>query len=108
MDRLATLQQFLDDDPDDAFTRFALAQEHAKRGEADRALAYYEALVRDRPDYVGTYYHLGALYRSLGRDDDALATYRAGIEAARAAGDAHARAELQGVLLEADGLGFDD
>ncbi len=108
MDRLATLQEFLRDDPDDPFTRFALAQEHAKRGDAEAALSFYQGLVRDHPGYVGTYYHLGALYRSLGHDDDALSTYRAGIEAATAAGDAHARAELQGALLEADGLGFDD
>ena len=108
MDRLAALRAFLQDDPDDPFTRFALAQEHAKRGEADDALAYYEALVRERPDYVGTYYHLGALYRALGRDDDAVATLRAGVAAAAAAGDAHARSELQGALLEAEGLGFDD
>ncbi|WP_420456707.1 tetratricopeptide repeat protein [Rubrivirga sp.] len=108
MDRLATLESFLRDDPDDPFTRFALAQEHAKRGDAEVALAYYQGLVRDHPGYVGTYYHLGALYRALGRDDDALATYRSGVEVATAAGDAHARAELQGALLEADGLGFDD
>ena len=108
MDRLATLQEFLRDDPDDPFTRFALAQEHAKRGDADRALALYQALVRDRPDYVGTYYHLGALYRQLGRDDEARGVLRAGVQAATAAGDLHARAELQGALLEAEGLGFDD
>lgn len=108
MDRIAALQEFLRDDPDDPFTRFALAQEFAKRGDAGRALAHYEGLVQDRPDYVGTYYHLGALYRALGRDDDARATLRAGVAAATAAGDAHARAELQGALLEAEGLGFDD
>ena len=108
MDRLAALRAFLDEDPDDPFTRFALAQEHARRGETDAALGYYEGLVRDRPDYVGTYYHLGALYRALGRDDDAQRTLRAGVAAATAAGDTHARAELQGALLEAEGLGFDD
>ena len=108
MDRLAALRAFLQDDPDDPFTRFALAQEHAGRGETDQALAFYEGLVRERPDYVGTYYHLGALYRALGRGDDAVATLRAGVAAATAAGDAHARSELQGALLEAEGLGFDD
>ena len=108
MDRLAALRAFLDDDPDDPFTRFALAQEHAKRGETDEALGYYEALVRETPGYVGTYYHLGALYRALGRDDEAQDTLRAGVAAATAAGDAHARSELQGALLEAEGLGFDD
>lgn len=108
MDRLAALQDFLRDDPDDPFTRFALAQEHVKRGDAPEALRFYEALVRDRPDYVGTYYHLAGLYRALGRDDDARATFQAGIAAATEAGDTHARAELQSALLEAEGLGFDD
>ena len=108
MDRLASLQEFLRDDPDDPFTRFALAQEYAKQGNAEQALAFYQALVRDRPDYVGTYFHLGALLRGLGRDDDARGVLRAGVRAATAAGDTHARAELQGALLEAEGLGFDD
>ena len=108
MDRLDALQQFHRDDPDDPFTRFALAREHAKRDDPEAALAFYEGLVRDHPGYVGTYYHLGALYRALGRDDDALATFRAGIAAATEAGDLHARAELQSALLEAEGLGFDD
>lgn len=108
MDRLAALQAFFQDDPDDPFTRFALAQEHLKRGEADEALAFFEGLVRDRPDYVGTYYHLGKLYEALGRGDDARATYRSGIDAAVRVNDAHARAELQGALLEAEGIGLDD
>lgn len=105
MDRLAALHAFLADDPDDPFTRFALAQEYAARGEADRARTTYEALVRDRPDYVGTYYHLGALLVGLGRTADAQRVYRDGIAAATAARDAHARAELQSALLDAEGLG---
>jgi Flp pilus assembly protein TadD len=107
MDRLAALQAFHDEDPDDPFTRFALAQEHARRGDGAQALAFYEGLVRDHPGYVGTYYHLGALYARLGRDDDALRTYREGIAEATRANDLHARAELQSALLEAEGLGFE-
>ena len=86
MDRIAALEGFLRDDPDDPFTRFALAQEHARRGEADRALGYYEGLVREHPDYVGTYYHLGGLYRALGRDDEARAALRAGVAVATTGG----------------------
>ena len=108
MDRLAALQEFLRDDPVDPFTRFALAQEHAKRGADGEALAIYQALVHDRPDYVGTYYHLGALLHALGRGDEACDVYRAGVAAATQAGDAHARAELQSALLDAEGLGTDD
>ena len=109
MDRLAALLDFHRDDPEDPFTRFALAQEYLKRGDADRALAFFEGLVRDHPDYVGTYYHLGKLHRALGRRDAAAAVYRAGLDAARRAGDAHARAELSAALAEAEGLpGFED
>ncbi|MCA0270275.1 MAG: tetratricopeptide repeat protein [Bacteroidetes bacterium] len=106
MSRIPLLEQFLADDPSDAFTRFALAQEYAKSGDLDAALGHYEALRREQPDYVGTYYHLGALLRQAGRLDDALVVYREGIAAATAAGDAHARSELQGVLLNAE-LGDD-
>ncbi|MEO0559050.1 MAG: tetratricopeptide repeat protein [Bacteroidota bacterium] len=108
MDRIAALEAFLLDDPDDPFTRFALAQEHRKAGHQDRALSIFEDLVRDHPAYVGTYYHLGALYSEMDRPDDALRTYRSGIAEATTAGDLHARAELQSALLEAEGLGFDD
>jgi tetratricopeptide (TPR) repeat protein len=104
MDRLAALQAFLREDPADPFTRFALASEHLKRGDADAALAYFEALRRDRPDYVGTYYHLGKLYAALGRTADAIAAYRAGVAEAARAGDVHARAELQSALMEAQDL----
>lgn len=108
MDRLAALLEFHRLDSDDPFTRFALAQEHFKRGDSAQALAFFEGLVHDHPNYVGTYYHLGKLYTMLERDDDATKTYRAGIDAATQNGDLHARAELQSALLEAEGLGFDD
>lgn len=104
MDRLAALHAFLVDDPDDPFTRFAIAREYASAGRNAEAAVAYEALVRDLPDYVGTYYHLGALYRRLGRPADAQATLTAGIAAATAAGDLHARAELQRALLDDDAL----
>ena len=107
-DRLATLLGYLRDDPDDPFVRYALAQEYLKRGETAEALRFFEGLVAEHPEYVGTYYHLGKLYEALGQPDDAVRTYRAGIDAATEASDTHARAELQGALLEAEGLGFDD
>ena len=108
MSRLETLLEFYREDPADAFTRFAIAQEYVKQGDVERALAFYEQLVADDPAYVGTYYHLGKLYEALSRKDDALATYRMGIEAANAQRDVHARAELQDALMKAQGIGFDD
>lgn len=107
-DRLEALKSFYEDDPEDAFTRFALAQEYLKRGRTGEALEFFERLAADDPEYVGTYYHLGKLYEALDRKDAAVRTYERGIEIAQGKRDAHARAELQDALMQARGIGFDD
>lgn len=108
MSRLNALLAFYEEDPDDPFTRFALAQEYAKHDDQGTALEFYEALVKDHPDYVGTYYHLGKLYEDLDRLDDARATYRTGMDVAKRQSDFHARGELNNALLQLEGLGWDD
>jgi tetratricopeptide (TPR) repeat protein len=108
MDRIPLLLGFLADDPGDAFTRFALAQEYAKRGDLDAALEHYTTLRAEQPDYVGTYYHLGKLLERMERRGEAEATYRSGIEVATRLRDAHSRAELNDALLNLEGLGWDD
>ena len=108
MNRLEALLAFYAEDPQDAFTRFALATEYLKAQNTPKALTFFEDLVRDIPTYVGTYYHLGKLYQSLDRSDDALRTYQQGIKMATEARDLHARAELQDALLSLQGIGFDD
>ncbi|MDX1438435.1 MAG: tetratricopeptide repeat protein [Rubricoccaceae bacterium] len=108
MDRLETLLEFLHEDPDDPFTRFAIAQEYLKNGDFEQSVSFFEDLIRDHPDYVGTYYHLGKLYERTDRLENAQMTYRTGIEIATSKNDAHARAELQSALLESEEHGFDD
>ena len=108
MSRLQTLLEFLEQDPTDAFTRFAVASEYLKMGDSEAALSYFEGLVDDNPRYVGTYYHLGSLYVQMGRPDDAEQTYRAGIKMASELRDHHARAELQDALMNLQGMGWDD
>lgn len=105
-DRLEQLKAFYEEDPEDPFTRYALAQEHLKAGNLERALALFEELVQTDPDYVGTYYHLGKLYERLGRVDDALDVYDRGIEVARGQGEQKALSELKDARLEAEGIGF--
>jgi Tfp pilus assembly protein PilF len=106
-DRLEQLKTFYEEDPEDPFTRYALAQEHLKQGDTNRALALFEELVETDPDYVGTYYHLGKLYERLDRTDDALETYEQGIEVAREQGAQKDLSELQDAKLKAEGVGFD-
>ncbi|MFT4605697.1 MAG: Tfp pilus assembly protein PilF [Rhodothermales bacterium] len=100
IDRVPLLLQYLEDDPDDAFTRFALASEYGKRGDHAAALDLFERLVTDQPAYVGTYYHLAALYRELDRPDEARATYEAGIAEASRQADRHSESELRSALME--------
>jgi len=102
-DRLELLLQFHHDDPADAFTRFAIAQEYLKRGDDALAAAYFEGLVRDNPQYVGTYYHLGKLYERMDLRPEAVETYEAGIRVARQQRDFHALSELQAALQDIRG-----
>jgi tetratricopeptide (TPR) repeat protein len=106
-DRLEQLKTFHEEDPEDPFTRYALAQEHLKHDHTERALALFEELVETDPEYVGTYYHLGKLYEQLDRTDDALDTYGQGIEVAREQGAQKALSELQDAKLKAEGIGFE-
>ncbi len=98
-DRLDTLLQFHDEDPDDAFTRFAIAQEYLKRDETEQALSFLEGLVADDPEYTGTYYHLARLYERLGRREDAISTYRKGVKQAQAQRQTKDLSELQDALM---------
>ena len=99
MNRLDRLLEFYREDPDDAFTVFALASEYRKTADTSNARKYYELLVSKHPEYVGTYYHLGKLYEDLGLAESALETYDTGIEVATRLRDNHSRSELQSAKM---------
>ena len=98
------LEAFLEADPKDIFTKFALALEYLKIDNKAKALQLFEELIASDPNYVGTYYHLGNLYRSLDRTEDAIRTYKAGTEIALKASDNQALSELQAALMELDNI----
>lgn len=101
--RLETLAEMLAADPNDSFARYAIAQEHVKRGDLETARAGFEELRTRDPGYVATYYHLGQTYQKLGRPEDARRIYRLGIETAGRKGDLHAKSELGDVLDQLEG-----
>ncbi|HVW13145.1 MAG TPA: tetratricopeptide repeat protein [Mucilaginibacter sp.] len=108
VNRLEKLQEFLKNEPNDPFLKYALATEYLRLNDSAKALEYYEDLLNHHPDYVGTYYHLGKLYEALNRKPDAITTYEKGMAAAQKQRDNHAFAELQVVYREAAGLDDDD
>ncbi|MEJ7779872.1 MAG: tetratricopeptide repeat protein [Daejeonella sp.] len=106
--RLQKLLNFLQDEPNDPFLKYALATEYLNANDLDKALHYYEDLISQHADYVGTYYHLGKLYEQLNRKSDAIETYKKGMDVSRSAKDMHAFSELQGVYNSAMGLDYED
>lgn len=106
--RLEKLLEFIKNEPDDEFLKYALATEYLRLDDTDKALEYYEDLVNNHPNYVGTYYHLGKLYETLSRKPDAIATYEKGMKIAREKRDNHALSELQAVYNELIGVDDDD
>ena len=98
MSRFEQLRELLEQDPQDPFLKFALAQEHIKAGEFEKSLAYFDDLVEHTPDYIGTYYHKGKVLEKLGRTDEVRAVYETGIKVAQKLGDHHALGELAQAL----------
>jgi len=106
--RLQKLLYFLKNEPDDPFLKYALATEYLSQNDVQKALFYFEDLLKKHPDYVGTYYHAGKLFERLDRKSEAIFVYQRGMEIARKAGDNHAYSELQTVFNSASGLDYED
>ncbi len=98
--RVSKLREFLDADPEDSFSRFALALEYLKGGDIKTAQSYFEYIRDNDPGYVGVYYHLGLLYQESGELVKAQKTFVTGISAAREAREYRAASELEQALNE--------
>jgi tetratricopeptide (TPR) repeat protein len=99
-ERIARLKEFLEQDPNDSFSRYALALEHAGRGETQVAIVLLQEVIQRDPAYVAAYQQLGYNYASLGNVEDARTILHQGIAKATEVGDNHARSEMQEALDE--------
>jgi Tfp pilus assembly protein PilF len=100
--RRGTLEEFVAADPNDSFSRYALALELEKSdSRVEAAVELREVIARD-PGYVAAYYHLGRILSRLGEVEESRAVYRRGLEAAVAAKDQRAVSEIQEALASLD------
>jgi cytochrome c-type biogenesis protein CcmH/NrfG len=98
--RRTMLEEFLATHPQDAFARYGLAMECANQGDSAAAIANFEKLLAENPNYVAGYFQYGQLLARLSRPADAKRTLSTGIEAARRAGDQHAGSEMEAALAQ--------
>ena len=96
--RRQMLEEFVAQDPDDSFSRYALALELEKEGRELEAIPQFQELIARDPNYVAAYYHLGRVLARLGQIEDARTIYRIGLDAASAANDQKTRSEIQEAL----------
>ena len=97
--RIKQLFELLEDDPEDEFVNFAIAQEYKKTGNLELAIQYFLKLKSINENYVGLYYHLADSYVRIDDEINALQTYDEGIMIAQRMNDLHALGELKNAKI---------
>jgi Tfp pilus assembly protein PilF len=92
--RLEQLFAFLKEDPADPFNLYAIATEYLKT-DLSQALAYFEQLLQEHPDYVPAYYHAASVYVQVNKPEKARETYEKGLVVSLQQNNRHAHRELQ-------------
>jgi len=100
MDRIATLNEILTHNPNDAFARYGLAMEYSNSGDAERALEEFGKLLSAHPDYTAGYFMAAQTLVKADRADEAKVMLIDGIASARRTGNAHAQSEMTALLDE--------
>jgi tetratricopeptide (TPR) repeat protein len=103
--RIEQLQEFLNEDSNDSFLRYALALEYVRVEKNDTARDCFLKLIKDDENYIATYYQLGKLYESLNDSEKAREIYKKGIKIAQKSENKKTLLELQeayNMLIEID------
>ena len=102
MSRREQLEEMLQEDPNDPFLRYMLANELGKgdAAENEKALEYYRGLMGDSPPYIPAFLISAQLLQRLQRIDEAATVLRTGIEEARRQDELHAASEMGELLAQ--------
>ena len=98
MSRVAQLEEFLKDDPDDPFNSYALALEYLKTN-PDRSYHLFESLLKSKPDYLPTYYPFAQLLIER-QDPRAEVIFKQGIDTAQRLNDLKTFKELNSAYTD--------
>src|SRR3954463_6873307 len=97
--RRLMLEQSLAENPADPFLRYGLAVQCLHEGDVEEGRSRLLALIADDPEEsVAAYQQLGQSYLEGGEEERAREAFQAGVARARARGNSHAAAEMEGML----------
>jgi predicted Zn-dependent protease len=100
MNKIAGLKEILALDPKNSFARYGIAMELVSQGETEAALAEFDTLLANDPDYTAGYFMSAQTLVKAGRTGEALERLKTGIGCAARSGNSHALSEMQGMLDE--------
>ena len=103
MDKIAGLKEILALDAKNSFARYGIAMELASRGDKAAALAEFDTLLANDPDYTPGYFMSAQTLAAEGRKPEAIERLKAGISCAARSGNSHALSEMQTMLEELQG-----
>ncbi len=98
--RRQKLEEYVAQNPNDAFSRYGLALESLREGDKSAAEAQFRTLIETNADYVPGFQMYAQMLTQEERREEARSILKAGIAAAARAGNAHARSEMEGLLAE--------
>jgi thioredoxin-like negative regulator of GroEL len=100
MEKITQLKEILALDPKNSFARYGIAMEFVNRGDAAAALAEFDLLLSNDPDYTPGYFMAAQALVAAGRKREAIDRLRTGIGSAERSGNDHAMNEMQAMLDE--------
>lgn len=103
--RIEQIKEFLKDDSNDSFLKYALALEYVRIEENDTAKDCFLKLIKEDENYLASYYQLGKLYELLSDLENAVEIYEKGIKIAQKSENKKTLSELQeayNMLMEID------
>ena len=98
--RREKLEQFLAQNPNDAFSRYGLAMECIREEDRVAAEKHFRTLLENHADYVPTYLMYAQMLVQQERIPEAKSVLTTGIDAATRQMNQHARSELEALLSE--------
>jgi len=100
MDKIQQLKEILALDAKNSFARYGIAMELVSRGDTAEALAEFDLLLSNDPDYTPGYFMAAQTLAGAGKKPEAIERLRVGIGCAARDGNSHALSEMQAMLDE--------